>query len=163
MATYDVNIDYKQLLYDARANSWKAGRIAPREDGLHGETQMSQGDMDTKIAARLMVDASNLLLEVLQDFRFQEDEDSYVPGTLAEMLEGFGDATFYGEVLLKANSRSNADSRELDALVHEFLLGYVMAGWYKLVNPQKINSWRARQEDAKTRLLAALRNKREPV
>ena len=162
MQNYSIAIDYKQLRYDARANSWKTGGVAPREDGLHGEVQMSDGAMDTKILARLLVDATGLLCGALHDFYGSGDDDR-LPQLIDDVVAGFEDADFVRHLYVRTSGRNNAVVEELNALAHEFMLGYVMAGWYKLVDPRRMASWEARREDAKTRLLGALRHKTEPA
>lgn len=69
MPTPIITIDYVTLWDDARANTWKTGRIAPREDGLHTEEQMSDAAMDKRIACRFFLEGTYHVMNITKDFR----------------------------------------------------------------------------------------------
>lgn len=157
-----ITINWADILYDARANSWKTGRIAPREDGLHGETQMSSDKMDTNIAKRFFTSGMGFLLEVVKDF--------LTPGTTPVIPSDPRGASGAGTIPdnsqwtidVTPNSRNNADGAQASALAHAFVLAYMMSSWYRLVEPRREKGWADRMENARVQLLGALRYKKEP-
>lgn len=161
MTILELDIILKDLLYDAKSNSWKTGRIAPREDGLHGEMQMSDDGMDTKVAARLMLEGFAQLQDLLKDFRTTDTSQDNTFNTPQDIIDALEFDDYWGIRLQNVPDRNNATADEINVMGHDYVLAYMMAGWYKLVDPARQASWEAKRQDAALRLVSALRYKQK--
>lgn len=153
-----IGIEVDDVMYDVRANTWKTGRLAPREDGLHGETQISSDEMDNNVVYRLFAEALSFLFKDLQEFNAWSN-------VMPSDIKGGGD---FGpgdnfQITVTPNSRNNTVVSQAQALSHEYVIDYILAGWYQMVDPDREGEWRTRLADTRLRLLSALRYKTEPV
>lgn len=161
MAAITISISFKDIYYDARANSWKRGRINPREDGLHGEMQMSDDTMDKDVCKRLFIEGLGKLMEVVKEFHPTTVDGGAVviPTTVGS---GVGDNyTFSFKVT--PTPRNNMTGSEGSALSHAYVLAHIMKGWSRLVDDVSENDWQARMDDAKLGLLSGLRYQTAPT
>ena len=163
MAT--IRVRWRELWYDARANSWKTGRLAPREDGLHGETQMSNDNLDANIAKGLAIGGVALLLEkvkrfapVSATFGTGEDPEGALPTTAAGITTG---TAHVWKITVTPNPRNTASDAQISALAHNFVLAHILMGWYRLVGDDEAE-WLRQKSDAALRLQAALMYQAEP-
>lgn len=156
-----ISVGFKDIYYDARANSWKRGRINPREDGLHGEMQMSDDTMDKNVCKRLFIEGLGKLLEVVKEFRPTATGGGVVtiPTTVGS---GVGD-NYTLSFNVTPNPRNNITASEASALSHAYVLAHIMKGWSRLVDEGSENEWQARMDEAKLRLLSGLRYQTAPT
>lgn len=163
MAT--IRVRWRELWYDARANSWKTGRLAPREDGLHGETQMSNDNLDANIAKGLAIGGVALLLEkvkrfapVSATFGTGEDPEGTLPTTAAGITTG---TAHVWKITVTPNPRNTASDAQISALAHNFVLAHILMGWYRIVGGNE-EEWQQQMDDAAVKLQAALMYQAEP-
>lgn len=145
-----IQVKFADIYYDARANSWKRGRINPREDGLHSEMQMSDDSLDKSVAKRLTLEGAAKLREVLKEFSPSGD----VPTTLTD--------NHTISISVTPKPRNNMTANEASALAHNFVLAYVMTGWSRITDTMSEDGWQARMAEAERRLLSGLRYQTAP-
>jgi hypothetical protein len=139
--------------------------LAPREDGLHGETQMSNDNLDANIAKGLAIGGVALLLEILKRFApvtatfgTGEDPTGALPTTAAGITTG---TAHVWKIIVTPNPRNTASDAQISALAHNFVLAHILMGWYRLVGDDEAE-WLRQKGDAALRLQAALMYQAEP-
>lgn len=152
MTSKTITIAWNDVFYDARANTWKTGAVAPREDGLHGEGQMDDDGVDVNLAKRSYIDALHKLLESVKRF----STGSNLPATMSGVT---GSAT----ITLSVSSRNNSTDNELSALGHAFVVAHICADWYKMLSSNLEKDWLDKMQEAEARLKSALYKKIPPT
>lgn len=169
-ANFNVTIPFKNAWYDARGYTWKAGRIAPREDGLHGETQISDEAMDKNLVKRLFIEGLGFLLEQLKEYiptaKASRANDPTTAGGV-DIPTKPNDTIFQDDMdilitLAGVNDRSEATKEQISALCISYITNYIVAGWYRMVEPSREQMWLNKNTLLETRMASALRYKHEP-
>ena len=155
MTNKTITIKWSELRYDAAANTWKVGSIAPREDGLHAETQMDDEGTDINLAKRSAITGTQQLAEALK---------RYVTNTTgAYTLTGVTNSTLW-TLTLEVSTRNPSSETQLSALGHAYVLARICADWYKnMGDTTREKEWLDQQVDAETRLKSAIYKKVAPV
>ena len=144
MSTLNITISWEPLWKAAREHSWKRGRLQAREDGAHTELQMGS-DMDEDIAKGLMKDGVASLTEALHEFK-----------PVATPLEGHW-------MLTLTMSDRYAETGTEAKIAQDYVLAFMMAGWSRDVDPERVKAWEEAQANAGVLLLRALHTKQKPV
>lgn len=169
-----ATIKWQDLWLDARANSWKRGRIQPREDGLHTEMQMVEGNgtndsVDMAVAKRYAIEGVARLTEVLKEFEpsvsFSTNGGSSYSSSIPTSRSGItaGSRADMWRFTLTPNPRNNMTEAEASGLAHAFVLAHIMMGWSRLVDNGLEDDWKARQDAAGLNLLSGLRYQTSPI